>query len=251
MYYAGRFPVFFGGISINLLVMVKNHGTVKGQMITYTVSGYERHPMNTTKLKSAEKAFLTKYPGGMAHQEMQEIAKKHRMDKLVDHAHESFKKSAFGDKDVVAENMIKLVTRSSMVSVFEKPKFRDGLREMPVEDRHQLVDGLYQLLHGNEEKGFNMMLEVLAYYKLAKWTIMSVFRCYYYPGTDLLYKPTTVKKVIDIFELEGLEYKPKPSYQFFSGYREAFNEMKKQCDPSLSPSNPAFSGFLWMVMQGL
>lgn len=205
--------------------------------------------MNIGKLKEAEKVFFMEHPLGFNSPEMIEIGKKHKMDKLVDFAKESFQPSALKQIDEVAENMIKMVTRSSMVSLFEKPKFRDAVRSMNVNEKTELVTGLKQLLHGDEEKGFNQLLDLLTHYKLAKWTLITVFRCYYYPDTDLLYKPTTVKNVINKYELHGLVYKPRPSYDFFVKYRDAINDMKKEVDSSLSANNASFSGFLMLTME--
>lgn len=205
--------------------------------------------MNISKLKEAEKAFLVEYPHGFNSPEMVKIGKKHKMDKLVDFAKESFDPSSLENIDEAVENMIKMVTRSSMVSLFEKPKFRDAVRSMNDDEKTELVTGLGELLHGNEEKGFNQLLDLLTRYKLAKWTFMTVFRCYYYPDNDLLYKPTTVKNVINKYELEGLVYKARPSYDFFVKYRDAINNMKKEVDSSLSSNNASFSGFLMMTME--
>ncbi len=203
--------------------------------------------MNITKLKAAEKDFFTKYPEGFQSPEMKEISKKHRVEKMVTLAHSSFNPESLGNIEEACENMIKLVTRSSMVSLFEKPKFRDAVRAMNSDEQQVLVTGLGELLHGDEEKGFNQLVELLALYKLAKWTLITVFRCYYYPQTDLLYKPTTVKNVIKTYEL-NLMYKPRPTYEFFTKYRQAINSMKQQVHPSLAPNNAAFSGFLMMTM---
>lgn len=204
--------------------------------------------MNIQKLKQAEQAFFQMYPQGFNSPEMIEIGKKHKMDKLVAFAHESFSPDALEKVTESAENMIKLVSRSSMVSVFEKPKFRDAVRAMGSDDKTDLVDSLADVLHGDEALGFHRLLDILSKYSLAKWTLISVFRCYYFPETDLLYKPTTVKNVIKHFELTGLVYKPRPSYDFFVKYRNAITAMKKQVDESLSPSFAAFSGFLMMSM---
>ena len=204
--------------------------------------------MNTQKLKDAEKAFLAMYPLGFNTPEMIEIGKKHRMDKLVTFAHESFSPGALGNAQETAENIIKLVSRSSMVSVFEKPRFKDAVRAMTADEKGDLQDSLNDLLHGDEAKGFHQMLDILTKYSLAKWTLITVFRCYYYPETDLLFKPTTVKNAVKHFEIEPLIYKPRPSYDFFVEYRRAIAQMKALVDPSLSPSNAAFSGFLMMAM---
>lgn len=204
--------------------------------------------MNVQKLKEAQIAFLAMYPQGFNSPEMIEIGKKHKMDKLTLFAHESFSPGALSNAQETTENMIKLVSRSSMVSMFEKPKFRDAVRAMTPGEKGDLADSLNDLLHGDEAKGFHQMLDILTKYRLAKWTLITVFRCYYYPDTDLLFKPTTVKNVVKHFELEGLVYKPRPSYDFFVEYRNAIAQMKAHVDSSLSPSNAAFSGFLMMAM---
>ena len=65
--------------------------------------------MNIKKLKTAERKFLKKYPGGFNHPEMLEIAKKHNMNKHIDFAKTSFAKNQFSNKDAIIENMIKMV----------------------------------------------------------------------------------------------------------------------------------------------
>ncbi len=204
--------------------------------------------MNIAKLKQAQEAFYSIYPQGFDSPEMVHQGKRHRMDKIVPFAQAAFSKEKIKDVEETAENMVRLVSRSSMVSLFEKPKFRDAVRGMDMMEKMQLVHSLDMLLHGNEESGFNLMLEVLLRHQIAKWTLISVFRCYYYPETDLLFKPTTVKNVIKAFELEDLVYKPRPSYDFFVKYRDAINEMKMHVDENFRRSNAAFSGFLMMSM---
>ncbi len=205
--------------------------------------------MNIAKLKQAQEAFYSIYPQGFDSPEMVQMGKKHKMDKHVDFVHDVFSKEAIKDVEETAENMVRLVSRSSMVSLFEKPKFRDAVRGMDMMEKIQLVHSLDMLLHGDEESGFNLMLEVLLRHQLAKWTLISVFRCYYYPTTDLLFKPTTVKNIIKIFELEDLVYKPRPSYDFFVKYRDTINEMKMHVDENFRHSNAAFSGFLMMACE--
>lgn len=204
--------------------------------------------MNLQRLKESEEIFFMRYPQGFDTPEIIEIGKKHRMDKYIVLAHEAFDKKEFKKTDEVIENMIKLVSRSSMVSLFEKPKFRDSVRSMGMDTKKDLAQSLYELLHGDEEKGFNQMLDILTGYKLAKWTLITVFRCYYYPDTDMLFKPTTVKGIIKKYELEDLVYKPRPSYDFFVRYRAIINEMKKEVHKDLSPNNATFSGFLMMTL---
>src|SRR5512133_2704624 len=135
--------------------------------------------MNFKKLIQAEEAFFERYPGGFANPEMIAIRKTHQLDKMVQLAQDSFAKRNFKLTDLIVENMIKVVTRSSLVSVFEKPRFRDFARSLPLEDRLVLSHGLGELLHGDEKTGFETMLGILRSGKLAKWSLMTICQAYY------------------------------------------------------------------------
>ena len=204
--------------------------------------------MNLKRLKEAEKAFLARYPDGFGHPEMVEIGKKHKMDMMKRHAAERFAKGKFGDPIEVVEAMVKTITQSSMVSVFEKPRFRDVVRTMAPAQRTVLAKGLKDQLHGNEERGFEAQLDVLASYKLAKWTLMTAIPAYYRPDLEVFIKPTTTKKIIAELELD-LVYRATPSWEFYRAYRDIINGLKKKVSKTLSPSNPAFCGFLMYALE--
>jgi hypothetical protein len=207
--------------------------------------------MNLIKLKQAEQTFLRRYPGGFDNPEL--IAtrvKKHKPDQMLALARESFSRENFQFPERIIQNMIKMISRSSIISVFEKPRFRDFANGLSPEQREFLSTGLEQLLQGDQQTGFEMMLDLLKSEKLAKWSLMTVCQTYFHPQRDVFIKPTTVKSVIHYFELENLQYKSTPSWAFYDGYRSAFLEMKSNVDPSLAPTNPAFSGFLWMSVRG-
>ena len=206
--------------------------------------------MNLKKLKQVEEEFFNRYPGGFANPEMIAIRKKHKLEKMIELAQEGFAKRNFKLPDLVIENMIKVITRSSLISVFEKPKFRDFARSLPSDGRKTLSDGLQELLHGNQQHGFETMLEVLKSGRLAKWSLMTICPAYYRPQDEVFVKPTTTKGIIETFELKNLQYKPTPTWAFYDEYRAANNEMKSKVDASLSPYNVAFTGFLMRSMQG-
>jgi len=132
--------------------------------------------------------------------------------------------------------------------MFEKPKFRDFIQSLNDSDKSFLVDALDNLLHGKQQVGFEAMVDLLKTAKLAKWSLVSIIPAYYQPTTEVFVKPTTAKNVIRFFEVEQLIYKPTPTWAFYQAYRDLINQMKRQCDKSLSPSNAAFSGFLMMSM---
>ena len=207
--------------------------------------------MNLARLRQAERAFLQRYPGGFDNPEIVATrVRKHKPDQMIALAQESFSKGNFKHPDLIVQNMIKVISRSSIISVFEKPAFRDFASALSPDERDFLSSGLQELLHGDEQTGFEMILDLLKSRRLAKWTLMTVCQTYFHPQRDVFIKPTTVKGVIQYFELENLHYLPAPSWGFYDGYRTAFHEMKSRVALSLSPTNPAFSGFLWMIIRG-
>ncbi len=207
--------------------------------------------MNLIRLRQAEEAFLHRYPGGFDNPEIIAIRKtKHKVDKMIAFAQERFAKRNFKLPDQIIQNMIKVVSRSSVISVFEKPRFRDFAETLSSKDRELLTSGLEELLHGKEQIGFETILEMLKSSKLAKWSLMTVCQTYFHPQRAVLVKPTTVKGIIEYFELKNLQYKSTPTWAFYDAYRSTIYEMKSKVDQSLSPSNVAFSWFLLLSFHG-
>jgi hypothetical protein len=206
--------------------------------------------MNIEKLKQIEADFFYRFPGGFDNPEMIAIRKKHKLDKMIETTQQVFVKRNFKLPDLVVENMVKIIIRSSLISVFEKPRFRDFAHSLSAESRQTLANGLRETLHGDEQHGFETMLAVLQAGKLGKWSLMTLIQAYYRPEVEVYVKPTTVKGIIETFDLAPLHYKPKPTWEFYEKYRAAINEMKTWVDPSLSRYNIAFSGFLMRGMQG-
>ena len=91
-------------------------------------------------------------------------------------------------------------------------------------------------------------LPLLVAAKIARWSLISIGPVYFKPQREVFVKPTTAKKIIDHLELDHLTYKPRPSWEFYAGYRQALLEMKSQVNPSLTPNNAAFTGFLMMAL---
>jgi hypothetical protein len=207
--------------------------------------------LNSKKLKEAEERFLLRYPGGFSNPSMLEIAKKHKVEKMNKMAQDSFAIENFDNTDRIIDSMTKVISQSSMVSVFEKPRFRDLVKAISDDERVRLSHGLKEFLHGDQEGGFKLMTGLLSEYKLAKWPLLTVCPIYYRPGVEVFIKPTTVKGVIEYFELDGLKYSPKPTFEFYRDYREQINLIKKEVDASLQVDNAAFCGFLMMSLEKL
>ncbi|MFA5216677.1 MAG: hypothetical protein WC407_11750, partial [Sulfuricurvum sp.] len=101
----------------------------------------------------------------------------------------------------------------------------------------------------NQEKGFRILVDVLSIYKLAKWSIVTLIPYYYARDKEFFIKPTTTKDIIKFFEINGLEYKPKPTYEFYMRYTQILKEMKLQMNPMIGQNNAGFTGFLMMAMK--
>ena len=205
--------------------------------------------MNRAKLREAEGRFLAQYPGGFSHPDMLEIVKKHKVPKMIKMAQESFAPEQFGSADTIAESMIKIVSQSSLVSIFEKPKFRDAVKSMNADEKEHLAYGLREFLHGDQAKGFGLMTGLLQEYKVAKWPLLTVYPIYYRPSVEVFIKPTTAKGIIAYFELTGLSYSPRPTFEFYRAYREQILMMKQEVSEPLQVDNAAFCGFLMMAIE--
>ncbi len=203
--------------------------------------------MNLKKLRDAEALFFQMYPQGFADEGLAHIGKRHNVGKLSEFAKTALAKKQFAKPATLLDDVSRIVTRSSMLSLFEKPKFRDYVAGLSRSDREVLIGGYKSMLHGSQRRGFEQVLEVLAEGKLAKWSLISIVPHHYRPQRDVFVKPTTTKNVIRHFEIEDLEYKPKPSWAFYERYRDVIDLMKSKVHPSLSPNNAAFTGFLMMT----
>lgn len=199
-------------------------------------------------LKAMEVQFLEVHPEGLQGEEFDEIRKKHKTGRLHAYLLDAFEKENFSMIEPIIADMVKIIQRASMVSLFEKPKFRDYVNALSTEKKEVLVFGLYELIHGDQEKGFNEILSILIEGKMARWTLISAFLYYSNPETEVFCKPTTVKNIIKTLEVEDLVYKPRPSYDFYVKFRQLINDIKENGDPRLGNDNAAVTGFLMMMM---
>lgn len=205
--------------------------------------------MNKAKLREAEERFIMRYPGGFSNPRMLELAKKHKVEKMKKMAQDSFAIGQFESATTIVDSMGKIVSQSSLVSLFEKPKFRDLVKVMSDNEKEHLSHGLKEFLHGDQAFGFGLMTGLLQEYKLAKWPLLTVYPIYYRPSVEVFIKPTTAKGIIEYFELTGLKYNSNPTFEFYQAYREQIMQMKQEVDVSLQVDNAAFCGFLMMTME--
>ncbi|WP_041956131.1 hypothetical protein [Sulfurospirillum arsenophilum] len=206
--------------------------------------------MNLHKLQEAEAYFLELYPQGFEDVGLLPIIKRHNTAKLGEQVREMFAKENFTQPDIICENFAKIVSKSTLISLFEKPKVRDMIKSMRMERKDMLCIGLYEMLYGDQKEGFDTLVEVLSFYSLAKWSIVTLIPYYFYRDKEFFIKPTTTKNIIEFFEIEGLAYKPKPSYEFYVAYKKILGSMRAEVSEKISPNdNAGFTGFLMMIME--
>jgi hypothetical protein len=207
--------------------------------------------MNLKKLKIIEDHFFETYPKGFEDEGLAQIVKRHNVAKLTTFSQEVFAKEKFANPQQIVEDMTKIVSRSSLISLFEKPKFRDAIKAMSAERKDMLSIGLEEMLHGSFKNGFNIVLDILIEEKLAKWSLISVIPYYYAPKKHIFIKPTTTKDVLKYFDINEIVYKPRPSYEFYAKYKKILAQFKKEVNNKLSNDNAKFTGFLMMGMEAM
>jgi hypothetical protein len=205
--------------------------------------------VNQVKLKEAQERFFNRYPDGFLAPQMIAITKKHKVEKMKKMAQESFAVERFENADDIVVSMCRIVSQSSLISVFEKPKFKDAIRYMSKHEIEDLAQGLKNFLYGDQEAGFELMAGLLGKYRLAKWPLLTIYGIYFRPQTEVFVKPTTAKKIIEYFELTGLKYNSMPTFAFYQAYREQIKQLKQAADDSLQVDNAAFCGFLMLSIE--
>ena len=201
--------------------------------------------MNIDKLKQAEANFLARYPKGFADPAMASVMKKHKVGNLTEFAQANLSKPDFNRPEHICDTLVRIVSRSSMVSMFEKPKFKDFVRTLDSYEKEFLARSFEKRLHGRaKQAGFEELVAMLDRHKVAKWPIMCAVPFYFAPKKEAFVKPTTAKGIIAHLEVEDLHYKPKPSWEFYKGYVKLLNQIKSEVHPSISPNYAALSGFL-------
>lgn len=204
--------------------------------------------MDLKQLRILEDYFLARYPQGFDSPEMAEIAKKHKVPQTKAFVEEAFAEENFFSTPAIIENFTKLITKSSLVSVFEKVKFKDVVKMLSESEKEALAKGIYESLYGSKEAGMGLMIAILAPYKMAKWPILTVLGAYHNAYEEVFIKPTTAKMVLNYFGVTEFKYSPKASYDFYRQYKAFINDLKAQSDPRLHLDNPAYSGFLMITI---
>ena len=202
--------------------------------------------MNIEKLKQLEEKFLIRYPEGFNDPELKKHGKKHKVEKHIDNIKTVCTPENLRKGHRVFKDVAKIVTSSSLVSVFEKVRFRDFASDLNQSEQTEYVRGVYELIHGKQKEGFHILVDLLSTHNLAKWPIISIYRAYYFINKDVFMKPTNIKKILKHLDIDDIKYVTKPDYSFYNKYRKYINDMKKEVSKELKANNLLFGAFLML-----
>jgi hypothetical protein len=205
--------------------------------------------MNIEKLKQLEAEFIRRYPLGFDDPELMAVAKKHKVEEMKNYVHAHFSKDSFNDSSAISRAFTRLIEKSSLVSTFEKVKYKNAVKLFNHDDIETLSNALWDILYGDQREGFNQLVLLLATFDLAKWPILTVLGLYYNGDYEVLVKPTTVKSVLNYLEVMDIKYTSKPNYDFYLQYRTLINDLKEKTDKSIATDNGAYCGFLMITIE--
>ncbi|WP_321467803.1 hypothetical protein [Halarcobacter sp.] len=204
---------------------------------------------NIEKLKDLEAEFLESYPKGFNDEEILKIIKRFKSEKFEEEVRTLFEKNNFSNPDIICNNFLKIISKSPLISLFEKPKLRDAINQMGMYEKDMLSISIYDFLYGSKKNAIETMVEILSKYRLAKWTIITLIPYYFYRKKEYFIKPTTTKNILKYFEVENIIYKPTPTYEFYKEYKKFLNSLKKEASKTLTKDNAGFTGFLKMSLE--
>lgn len=206
--------------------------------------------MNIHRLKEAEAAFLARFPGGFGDPGLEKVRKSHNVERLAEFARANVTETALSRPRAFVDTLLTIISRSSMVSRFEKPPFREFVNALSAKDRVRLAEAFRARLFGKRKgEGFAEIVDLLAHYKLARWSLVSAVPFYLAPSREAFVKPSTARRIVAFLDVdENLRYHPRPDWRFYCGYRKLVLDIKRQVDSSLTPNNAATTGFLMATM---
>lgn len=208
--------------------------------------------MNLHRLKTAEAAFLSEFPGGFNNPgpAMQRILRIHNVDQLATFTHANVTEATLSQPQLFADTLLKIMSRSSMVSRFEKPLFKSFLGGLSTKHTRALAEAFRKRLSGRQKReGFEEIVALFSRHSVARWSFVSALPFYFAPTKEAFVKPMAAKKIVALLEMDDLRYHARPDWAFYNGYRKLILEIRKHVDPDLAPHNAAITGFLMSAVQ--
>lgn len=188
--------------------------------ITPKKPGAKHMPLVTIDM--AKEKFLKQFPGGFYDKKLLALERDYK-DELNHVAQRLLAKDvllALMDAEnyqQVFENANELVSykkkkvENNLPSPFEKMAFKGGFKKL--NDPKAFAVSLFEYLHGEGdlEPRFNRFAQVLGQMGADKWPIITTFRFFLFPATDVYIKPRNLQRAADASRFE-INYRPQPNW---------------------------------------
>lgn len=222
--------------------------------------GVKHMPMIT--LDMAREGFLKKFPGGFYGKRLLDEERDYK-EGLARVAQQLLAKDVLltlieaGNYQQVFENARVFIfykkkkVENNLPSLFEKYAFRDGLKKL--DDPKVFAHSLFEYLHGDGdlEPRFTRFAQVLAQMEADKWPIITTFRFFLFPATDVYIKPNNLQRAAKASRFET-NYRPQlnwATYHFtMKFYQDLFDNLISTGISELKPRDMIdVQSFIWCI----
>jgi len=202
--------------------------------------------------------FLLRFPGGLDDEEFNELGKKHRSsDKILDTIKNDVDLNSFILEDDYhinknIETITKLVTKSSMISVFEKVTFKKYIADKKIQAT--FLKALYEMLTNLNENTMSEFVGVLNLKnaelnkRVATWPLVTFFLVYFNDNNEIFIKPSTIKKLGKLLEYD-IKYESIPNYMTYTNIKKMIMDYKKQSILVKNESNLMVQAIMYCALE--
>ncbi len=209
-------------------------------------------------LEMAKQRFLKQFPGGLRLLDgerdykdelarvAQQLLAKDVLQALIDV--ENYQQICDNANTLVSYKKKKVW--NNLPSLFEQYAFRDGIKTLG--DPKSFAHSLFEYLHGDGdlEPRFTRFAQVLAEMEAAKWPIITTFRFFLFPATDVFIKPETLKYAAEVSRF-GINYRPQLNWLTYYRVTQFYQYLFDSLTASTADLKPRdmidVQSFIWCI----
>lgn len=204
-------------------------------------------------LSEAKEDFLKRFPGGFSGKRLMDTERTFK-EELMRIGSTLLGRQVLqsyidaGDFQMVFDNASQYLSHQHNIlpSPYEKMAFRDGIRNLPDSKRFAvaLVDYLHG--HGDLEPRFETLARVLADMGADKWPVITNFRFFLHPKTDVFIKPLNLQHASELCQFE-INYKPQINWLTYHS-TTVFYQYLSESIADLKPRDMVdVQSFIWCI----
>lgn len=215
-------------------------------------------------LAMAKQRFLKQFPGGFYGKRLLDEERDYK-DELARVAQQLLAKDVLlplieaENYQQVCEQANKLVSYSkkkvpnNLPSFHEKIDFKAGFNKL--NDPKAFAHSLFEYLHGDGdlEPKFTRFAQVLGQMEAAKWPIITTFRFFLFPATDVFIKPETLKFAAEVSRF-GINYRPQLNWLTYCRVTQFYQYLFDNLAASTADLKPRdmidVQSFIWCIDPG-